>query len=64
MERSMSDTMNTEVSFDQYKLTVNKFKNDVQQIDTIAYDMKTLSLLLDELIEERATSEPTRYRQR
>ncbi|CAF4193831.1 unnamed protein product, partial [Rotaria magnacalcarata] len=26
MERSMSDTMNTEVSFDQYKLTVNKFK--------------------------------------
>ncbi|CAM2712242.1 unnamed protein product [Rotaria socialis] len=64
MERSMSDTMNTEVSFDQYKLIVNKFKNDVQQIDTIAYDVKTLSTLLDELIEERATSEPARYRQR
>jgi type VI protein secretion system component Hcp len=26
IERSMSDTQNTEVSFDQYKTIVNKFK--------------------------------------
>lgn len=26
IERSINDTMNTEVSFDQYKLIVNKFK--------------------------------------
>ncbi|CAF4704027.1 unnamed protein product, partial [Rotaria sp. Silwood2] len=38
--------------------------SDVQQIDTISYDVKTLSTLLDELIEERATDDPSRYRQR
>jgi hypothetical protein len=40
------------------------FQTDVQQIDTIAHDVKTLSTLLDELIEERATDDPTRNRQR
>ncbi|CAF4614610.1 unnamed protein product, partial [Rotaria sp. Silwood2] len=40
------------------------FQSDVQQIDTISYDVKTLSTLLDELIEERATDDPSRYRQR
>lgn len=40
------------------------FQTDVQQIDTIAHDVKTISTLLDELIEERATDDPPRYRQR
>ena len=47
------------VEFDFYS-----FQSEVQQIDTISYHVKTLSTLLDELIEERATDNPTRYRQR
>ncbi|CAF3934598.1 unnamed protein product, partial [Rotaria sordida] len=38
--------------------------SDVQQVDTISYHVKNLSTLLDELIEERATDDPTRHRQR
>ena len=40
------------------------FQSDVQQIDTISHNVKTLSSLLDELIEDRATDDPSRYRQR
>lgn len=64
IERSMTDTQNTEINFDQYKLLVNKFKADVEQIDSIAQDVKTLTNLLDELIDERATDDPTRHRHR
>lgn len=64
IERSMHETQNTEVPFDQFKLIVNRFKTDVQQLDAISHDVKTLSVLLDDLIEERATDDPARYRHR
>jgi hypothetical protein len=40
------------------------FQSDVQQIDSISLNVKTLSSLLDDLIEDRATDDPARYRQR
>jgi ElaB/YqjD/DUF883 family membrane-anchored ribosome-binding protein len=83
IERSMKETEQTEVSFEQYKSLVNLFKvrrtcpsevlspssvvvvyNDVQQIEKIAHDVKSLSTLLDELMAEEATGSPVRHRQR
>ncbi|CAF4079785.1 unnamed protein product, partial [Rotaria sp. Silwood2] len=64
IERSMTNTQNTEIPLEQYKSLVNKFKNDFQQIDTISDYTKSLPLILNDLIEEQATDEPTRYRQR
>ncbi|CAM4782634.1 unnamed protein product, partial [Rotaria magnacalcarata] len=64
IERSMTNTQNTDIPLEQYKAVVNKFKNDFQQIDTISAYTKALPLILNELIEEQATDEPARYRQR
>ncbi|UJR08743.1 hypothetical protein I4U23_013000 [Adineta vaga] len=64
IERLMNETQNIEVSFEQYKAIVNKFKNAMDQIETVARDVKTLSALINELIEEHATEDPARYRQR
>ncbi|CAF1053347.1 unnamed protein product [Adineta ricciae] len=64
IERLMNETQNVEVSFEQYKATVNKFKNAMEQVEMIARDVEALSALMNELIEEHSTEDPARYRQR
>ncbi|CAF3804026.1 unnamed protein product [Adineta steineri] len=64
IERSINDTQNIDLPFEQYKLIVNKFKNDAEQMNTISNYTKSLVSLLNELIEEQATDEPARHRQR
>ncbi|CAF3725966.1 unnamed protein product [Adineta steineri] len=64
IERLMNDTQNVDASFEQYKTIVNKFKTAIEHIDTVSHDVRVLSSLINELIEEQATDDPSHYRQR
>ena len=43
---------------------IYSFQSGIEQIDTISQDVKALSSLLNDLIEEQAADDPAQYRQR